>query len=121
MPPRSKGHPDVSEYSKSHASVRLSELLDKGLYVELSRNSAAGDRLSGNVRIIPLPCSFKRSKFVYDILLVHPERTSGDHRTTVIPDLINEGERLIYWALNDLWELNVDKIYIEGFGKGHSQ
>lgn len=121
MPPRKKGYPDVSEYSKSHSSIRLSELLDKGVYVELSRKSADGTPLPGNIRIFPMQCSYKRFKNVYDIILVHPERTSGDHRETVIPDLINEGERLIYWALNDLWEVYVDKIYIEKMGKGHSQ
>lgn len=120
MPPRSKGHPDVSTYCKSRPSVQLSELLDKGVYVELSRKSADGTPLNGNIRIIPLPCSFKRFVNVYDVLLVHPERTSGDHRDTVIPDLINEGERLHYAMLNDLWEVYVDKIYVLPFGNGYT-
>lgn len=121
MPPRMKGHPDVSEYSKSQASIRLSELLGTNVYVELSRKSVDGTPLSGNLRIFPIPCSYKRFRSVYDIILVHPERTSGDHRGTVIPDLINEGERLNYWALNDLWEVYVDKIYVVNYGTGHSQ
>lgn len=121
MPPRSKGQPETEKYSKSTSSILLSEYLDKGYWVELHLRTEDGRPLNSKVQILPLPCSFKRSKFVYDILLVHPERTSGDFRDTVIPDKINEGERLIYGALNDLWEVYVDKIYVLNYGKGHSQ
>lgn len=120
MPPRMKGQPETGKFCKSRPSIKLSELLDADQWVELSLMSEEGRTVCNKVRILPLPCSYKRFKFVYDILLVNEERTSGDFRDTVIPDVINEGERLIYWALNDLWEVYVDKIYVLPYGKGHS-
>jgi hypothetical protein len=98
---------DVTDYLSSHKTIKLSELIGTKQYVEVKLKSG------GKVFIHLLPCTGIKLGQVYDLLIVHGERTAGDFRDTVCFDEMEEGTKWAYTALGgQLWQIDIDKLFI---------